>query len=297
VIFTWFSIAALVVAGAVFYLFFYTDWRRRRAAAQPFPAQWHQLLLETMVLYRRLPGELRTKLQRLILIFLDEKRFYGCDGLSVTETMRVVIAAHACLLVLNRGMSHYDRLQSILIYPSVYRTHEEIYDLGGVYSRHPTERLGESWHEGRVILSWMDVLDDARALHPGENVTLHEFSHQLDQINGDADGLPILTQQQSIQEWAAVFEAEFRDLRENMDENEALQENEPLHEYGGENPAEFFAVATEAFFTNPGDLKQERPHLYDQLRAFYLMDPAAWPDPATSAAELGESARGQPLIH
>src|SRR5690606_34567447 len=201
-LFTGFSIAVLLVAGVVYYLFIHPRLRRQRVASQPFPAPWKTLLERNMHLYRPLPPELKERLHPLILIFLDEKRFYGCDGLRVTNTMRVIIAAHACLLILGRGLHHYDRLRSILIYPSVYRTHEETYyEEDGVLSMQASERLGESWHEGRVILSWVDVIKDSRAEHPGANVCLHEFSHQLDQVNGPADGFPELMSEHSPQEW------------------------------------------------------------------------------------------------
>ena len=35
-------------------------------------------------------------------MFLAEKQFEGCDGLVITDEIRVVIAAQACLLLLHR---------------------------------------------------------------------------------------------------------------------------------------------------------------------------------------------------
>ncbi len=48
-----------------------------------------------------------------------------------------------------------------------------------------------------------------------------------------------------------------------------------LREYGATNPGEFFAVATEVFFSKPVELKAQKPDLYDVLAAFYCQDPAA----------------------
>jgi len=45
--------------------------------------------------------------------------------------------------------------------------------------------------------------------------------------------------------------------------------------YGATNPGEFFAVATEVFFEQPGELALFEPELYDALRRFYRQDPAA----------------------
>jgi len=43
--------------------------------------------------------------------------------------------------------------------------------------------------------------------------------------------------------------------------------------YGATNRAEFFAVATEAFFERPDDVRAEYPQLYQALREFYGQDP------------------------
>jgi Mlc titration factor MtfA (ptsG expression regulator) len=48
-----------------------------------------------------------------------------------------------------------------------------------------------------------------------------------------------------------------------------------LRDYGGTDPGEFFAVATEAFFDLPAQLEEAKPDLYGVLRGFYRQDPAA----------------------
>lgn len=306
-LYAWLGVALLLSAATLFYFLFYPQWRRRRIAARPFPKAWRRILENDLALYRRLPPELRERLHGLILVFLREKRFFGCDGLELTEAMKLLIAAQACILILQRGMHHYDRLTSILVYPSGYLARETVYD-GGVYSEFPIERLGESWHNGRVILSWQDVWDDARELYPGENVTLHEFAHQLDQVDGDADGLPMLAEEQSVLEWSEVFQREYDQLRRRVEqrdrplethrprsrwhdqateellEDDDLPENEVLDDYGAENPAEFFAVATEAFFTRSQEMQRHHPELYRQMQDFYRLDPAAWPAPQRDRA-------------
>src|SRR5690606_36197879 len=271
-LFIGFSFVVLLMTGVIYYLFIHPRRRRQKIASQTFPAPWIALLERNMYLYRLLPSELKERGHPLVLIFLDEKRFYGCDGLRVTDTMRVIIAAHACLLVLGRGIHHYDRLRSILVYPSAYRAHEEIYEADGVMSLQASERLGESWHEGRVILSWIDVIKDSRAEQAGANVCLHEFSHQLDQVNGPADGFPELMPEHSPQEWSQVFEQEFQQHRLRV----AVTVPLVLDEYGAEDPAEFFAVATEAFFTRPQELHRQHPRLYEQLQTYYQLDPGTW---------------------
>jgi Mlc titration factor MtfA (ptsG expression regulator) len=53
-----------------------------------------------------------------------------------------------------------------------------------------------------------------------------------------------------------------------------------LDEYGANNPAEFFAVATEHFFEKPRELQQVYPRLYQELARFYQQDPAALAGPS-----------------
>jgi Mlc titration factor MtfA (ptsG expression regulator) len=48
----------------------------------------------------------------------------------------------------------------------------------------------------------------------------------------------------------------------------------PLRDYAATDTAEFFAVATEAFFDAPIELQGNEPELYDVLRGYYEQDPA-----------------------
>ena len=62
----------------------------------------------------------REKLERHITWFLNEKRFVGCDGLKLTSAMKLIVAADACVLVLNKPWPLYRNVKEILLYPSAY---------------------------------------------------------------------------------------------------------------------------------------------------------------------------------
>ena len=47
--------------------------------------------------------------------------------------------------------------------------------------------------------------------------------------------------------------------------------------YGSADRAEFFAVATEAFFERSDALAKQNPELYAVLREFYGLNPIEWP--------------------
>ena len=48
-----------------------------------------------------------------------------------------------------------------------------------------------------------------------------------------------------------------------------------LDPYAAEHEAEFFAVASEAFFESPNALRRDFPALYGLFRDFYRQDPGA----------------------
>ena len=49
-----------------------------------------------------------------------------------------------------------------------------------------------------------------------------------------------------------------------------------LSHYGATNPAEFFAVSSEAFFEQPEKVAAGHPALYAELARFYRVNPLSW---------------------
>jgi len=253
---------------------FYKNEKRRRIIASPFPGSWKRTLLKNVSLYRKIPPALREKLNNSIKLFIAEKRFEGCNGLVVTDEIRVIIAGQACMLLMNRPNKNYPGLTSILVYPSAYLAPGRMHIEGGAYVEGPQIRAGESWTRGVVVLAWDHVQRESARNYGGKNVVLHEFAHQLDQEDGRANGVPILSDQSRYASWSTVFQNNYQKLR-----NRAHQEDTLLDEYGTLNPAEFFAVATETFFKKPLEMKLQEPELYGELEEYYRIDPAEWFDP------------------
>jgi hypothetical protein len=235
----------------------------------PPPPEWTAVLERDVPYYRRLPEVDRRRLQGLIQVFLAEKRFEGCGGLMLTDEMRLTIAAQACILILNREHDFYPLLHSILVYPEAYVTDEVVEEEGGLVSEDDEERSGESWSQGALVLSWDDVALDVADPHDGWNVVFHEFAHQLGDERGSEDGVPILSDPERQNEWAAVLSAEYDTLVRDVDRGRRTF----LDEYGADDPAEFFAVITEFFFEKSAQLRIKHPELYEQLRLFYGQDP------------------------
>lgn len=250
-------------------------YRQRRILMHPFPAHWRRVLRHRVPMLRRMPVDLQLQLKQLIQVFIAEKAFIGCAGLTVTEEMRVVIAAQACLLVLNRSMQHYDHVRQILIYPGAFMVQRTVTDGIGVQQDQRQALSGESWAQGQVILSWQEALDGAAVDDDGCNVVLHEFAHQLDQENGAAQGAPLPAAgdtQHNAQRWKRVLSQAYAHLQDQVQRGEQGL----LNHYGAESPAEFFAVATEAFFEQAVEMAEHHPALYQELRSYYKVDPASW---------------------
>lgn len=250
-------------------------WRRYQRSlimARPFPAQWRDILKRRLPYFRALPADLQLQLKKHIQVFIAEKDFIGCDGLTVTDEMRVTIAAQACLLLLNRPDYYYPKLKQILLYPAAFIVRNNSADAAGVLHEQRRVLSGESWGQGKVILSWADTLDGAANPGDGRNVVIHEFAHQLDQEKGIANGAPLLERSSDYQSWSGVMAAEFATLQRQA----GLGEHSLFDHYGATNPAEFFAVISEVFFEQPALLSQQHPKLYHELSRFYRLNPLSW---------------------
>jgi Mlc titration factor MtfA (ptsG expression regulator) len=69
-------------------------------------------------------------------------------------------------------------------------------------TEHRQDLLGESWGDGRVVLSWEHVRRAGLAVEGAHNVVLHEFAHQLDSESGSTNGAPYLGSRASYRSWA-----------------------------------------------------------------------------------------------
>jgi Mlc titration factor MtfA (ptsG expression regulator) len=247
--------------------------RRNRATSRPFPAPWDEILARTFPLDARLPASDRIELRRRMQIFLAEKRFEGVGGLEMAEEIRVTVAAQACLLLLHRDEEDYSALSSILVYPAAFRVPIREHSADGMVTEGHQVRLGEAWNAETIVLSWDDVRRGAAGDDDGHNVVFHEFAHQLDMEDRDANGAPVLAHHDMYAAWARVLGQEYEQLQEAVERHERTL----MDAYGTQSPAEFFAVATETFFEKPMELRDEHSELYAQLREFFRQDPAAWP--------------------
>ncbi|GMM86923.1 M90 family metallopeptidase [Pseudoalteromonas sp. MTN2-4] len=245
---------------------------QHKYAEQNLSEQDKQILLKYMPIYLNMTDKDREKLESHIVWFLGEKRVLGRDGLKVNRAMALLIAADACLLVLNSQWPLYPNVKEVLLYPSSYYAPQQSRDAAGLVNYHTSVRQGESWPGGTLVLSWDNVIEGHRLPEDGHNLVFHEFAHQLDQQTGQTNGTPQLHSRDMYQQWGKVFTRAYSNLKSHV----AYGMHHVMHSYGATNEAEFFAVLTETFIEKPFELKQYDPELFTLLTDYYQFDPRNW---------------------
>ena len=247
--------------------------RRDKLRARPFPAAWLAHLADNVPFYARLAAEAQAELRGLIQVFLAEKNFEGCGGLEMTDEVRVTIAAQACLLLLHRETDVFPARHhpswSTRQLRSSRRTAAERRRRGRGGRRRSC--VGEAWQHGRGDPGLgRRAAGAARDIRDGYNVVLHEFAHQLDQEDGDADGTPALGAGRATRDVGPCPGREYdAPLRDDVDARPPTL----LDAYGADDPAEFFAVATESFFGKAAAMKKRHGALFGLLQGYYRQDP------------------------
>ncbi len=243
------------------------NWLSGEPTSPEFDESW-RLLLERRFEHWKLltPAELE-RMELLVARFFASTRWEAANGFTLTDDIKVLIAAQASMLLLGLEIDDYPQLTSVIVHPSTVRLHGVYSAGGGVVASGTQNLLGQAHYRGPVVLSWNAARRGARFPEAGENVVYHEFAHQLDMLDGITDGTPPLRDEAARRRWIEVCTTAYDTVR---------AEGSPvLRPYAGTNPAEFFAVATEVFFNRPVELFEYEPALYAELRGFYHQDPAA----------------------
>ncbi|HLO94029.1 MAG TPA: M90 family metallopeptidase [Burkholderiaceae bacterium] len=251
-------------------------WQARRERSQlarhAVPDALWELTLARYPFIARRKAEDRAALRRLCALFLARKEFHGVGGFQVTDEVAVAVAAQACLPVLALGLQAYDGFVGIVMHESQVVAPREFMDEDGVVHEYEEELAGEAMEGGPLMLAWSELQPDpALGGGPVYNVVIHEFAHVLDMANGAPDGVPALPTAEATQAWIELIDREWVLFCEQVD----AEQDTLIDPYGAESVEEFFAVASEAFFVEPGAMQQLHPALYALFAGFYRQDPAA----------------------
>ena len=255
---------------------------------------WNDALARLPFVTRLDPIE-RQRLRALCERLLSEKEMTAAGSLELTASMQVMIAVQACLPVLNLGIEWYRGWSSIIVYPGEFIVPREQTDEAGVVHEYTETICGEAWDGGPLLLSWEDAAGRGTpGLNAGCNVVIHEFTHKLDMLNGEPDGVPpfdpVLHSGLHSSAWRDVlldayerFNAELELLATELpagidpdsDEADSHYLQLPLDPYAAHSEGEFFAVSSEAFFVDAARLEHAFPAWYRMLAAFFRQDPLA----------------------
>ena len=260
----------------------FAQWREQRLVDKyAFPdAAWNDALAR-YPFFDGLGADDNARLRRLVSLFCAEKEFAAGGDFEISLTTQLQIAAQACLPILNLDLSFYGGWHGIVVYRGEMRVHREEMDEDGVVHTYDDIISGEAMPGGPVVLSWEDVTLAGQSPSLGYNVVIHEFAHKIDMLKGDATGVPPFSSAFHRGLDGRAFEAEllqsYERFTREVDAWEARGEPEddaPLIDpYAAEHPAEFFAVLSEAFFTQPARVHVAFPQMYLQLQAYYRQDP------------------------
>lgn len=256
-------------------------------------ALWDATLVSVPFL-ARLTADERTRLRALAGRFLADKEMTGAAGLELTSAMQVNIAAQACLPILNLGLDWYRGWRSIVVYPGEFVVARSHTDDAGVVHEITEPLSGEAWDGGPLLLSWEDAQRASTGSGAAYSVVVHEFTHKIDLMNGDADGIPpfspalhgdldVTSWREALDDAFGRFVAEIElvesELPRSIDPESAAADpfyaHLPLDAYAAQDEGEFFAVSSEAFFVRPDRLHRAFPAWYAQLAGFFRQDPLA----------------------
>jgi Mlc titration factor MtfA (ptsG expression regulator) len=249
------------------------DWRRQRTLTRhPVAPQVWQRVRERLPILDGLSAEQDGGLRDNSVLFLLAKRLTALPGVELDDEQRLFLAAQAQLPLLNLGdLNWYQGFHEIVLYPDDFLSPQRHRDTSGIEHEWDGEHSGEAWLQGPVILAWPGVLSSGG--WDGYNLVIHELAHKLDMLNGDANGLPPLHRDMRTSDWADAMQSAYDDLNRQLDHDPDCET--AIDPYAAENPAEFFAVTSEYFFSAPDLLMTAYPKVYAQLSAFYRQDTLA----------------------
>ena len=214
-------------------------------------------------LYHWLPKDLIAPWEERIICFLEEFPITFMKREMPTKEMEILVAAEACLLIVNRPLSDYRHLKAIHLWE------DEIN--GNKNARGSATRF-------EISLSWNYLKQSIKKARDGHNLTLHEFAHLIDFADdGIAQSIPVSRNSKDFKQWQELVNKEHKKLMQAYEggKNYSIRAYGGYESIKGDKP-ELFSCGTSAFFERGSRLKRECPAIYNALQEFYGIDPANW---------------------
>jgi len=219
-------------------------------------------------MWRTLDDRERAGVESRALDLIAGVRWEASRGFEITDEVRVLVAAQVGLMGLELPDDSFARVRVVIVHPTSMVLEGEHETLEGFTSDEPLHLSGQAEYDGPVMLAWDDVVDEARHPGDGNNVVFHEFAHKLDMNTGSINGTPPITDSALLDRWVDACTAAF-ELVGSGGGGYSLPDD------AADEPGEFFAAATEAFFDCGDVLRDEHPALYEVFAEYFGQDPAA----------------------
>jgi Mlc titration factor MtfA (ptsG expression regulator) len=246
--------------------------KRRTLARHPVPAELWDRVRQRLPILDGLSVEEHRRLLDNCVLFLQSKTLTALEGVALDDESRLYLAAQAQLpLLALDDLNWYQGFHEIILYPDDFISPQRHRDASGIEHEWNGEHSGEAWAQGPVILAWAGVLSSGG--WDAYNLVIHELTHKLDMLNGEANGMPPLHKGMIVAAWTDAMQRAYDDLNRQLDADPDA--DTAIDPYAAEDPAEFFAVTSEYFFSSPDLLAQAYPAVYEQLKAFYRQDTLA----------------------
>jgi Mlc titration factor MtfA (ptsG expression regulator) len=234
------------------------------------PDEWDSIAAAEWGAWNQFTADEQERLAGIADWLLRHKHWEAAHGFALDDAILTTIALEAAVPILELDVGYYREVSAIVVYPTTFLDRGvHAGPVAGTVSSDSAPLLGQAHdRRGAVIVAWDSARDAARHPGRGHNVVFHELAHKLDMLDDLTDGTPPLETKEQLARWVAVCTDAYTALREG-------RPRDPLDPYGAVSPAEFFAVATEAFFDVPVALEAQEPDVFGVLRDFYRQDPAA----------------------
>ncbi len=225
------------------------------------PGNYKDLLEENVLYYRSLSDADKLRFEEKIAYFLSYVKIHGVNT-TVEDLDKVLVAASAVIPIFGFQGWRYYNLHDVLLYGDNFDADSFSTTSG---DRNILGMVGTGALQRMMILSKPALRQGFGNETDKNNTGIHEFVHLLDKADGDTDGIPqeLLARQYCIP-WINLM-------------NDAMQEinkgSSDINPYGATSKTEFFAVASEYFFSRPDLFKEKHPQLFKMMEEIFHQQP------------------------
>ena len=206
------------------------------------------ILKEKFLFYNKLDEKHKKYFEHRVASFISEKSFIGREGIEITDEIKVLVSATACMLTFGFRNFHIGLINRIFIYPEeFYSTINEEYHKGEFNPR-----------MGALVLSWKDFNNGVGDPKDHVNLGIHEFAHAI-HLN--------CLKRRDVS--SIIFRSTFNELIRiisDRDQGNKLIESHFLRKYAFTNQFEFLAVTIESFIETPEEFKTKFPKIYNKIK-------------------------------